>query len=168
MIVFLFLLGAYAYRLRGDSNEGGFIERHLGFIIGTQGGRLIWSFVVSSLLAFKVHDLAFFIMGLPLVFVGVMFGYFGAYFDLSNKDNLRLGNLARLTLRGMFIMFPLAFFTLPFKLYFLWYGVAAGALFVPFYYIGAKIALKIPMVAGNTQWGEWLLGGAILALTFWG
>lgn len=105
----------------------------------------------------------------PLIFLaayaGVTPGYFGGIFDLSLKENRNFKNYLKLTLRGMFIMLPVAIITIPLEVHGPLYGVLAGAMFVPCYLAGNYL-FKLSKLQGQTQYGEWLLGMCIGAASW--
>lgn len=107
------------------------------------------------------------VLSLPFSYLGVCMGYWGADFDLSTLTTRTWKNELLLSLRGMFIVLPLAIIFSPFHYYFLWLGVLAGALFTPCYLLGNIIRIKIPyIITSPTQWGEFLLGFCILGAVY--
>lgn len=139
------------YRLRGSAGDGGWVEKIFGFPTGTFLGRFFWCVPVALLMAHTPLDFLFYAF---LAYIGVMFGYWGGQFDLSQPKNNNWKNYATLTVRGMFIAFPLAVATGA------WWGVVAGALFVPCYKFSIPISgkIKLPMLHSFSEWGEFLLG----------
>jgi hypothetical protein len=149
--ILLALICGIGYRLRGSAGQGGWVEKIIGFPVGTFLGRFFWCIPVAAL---TTPSLLLFVPYVVLAYIGVMFGYWGGEFDLEAKANQNWKNYARLTIRGCFVAFPLALFTGA------WLGVVAGCLFVPYYKLSIPISrfLKLPMLKGFSEWGEFLLG----------
>jgi len=140
------ILGAIFYRVRGGGIDHLFSKPISNHIL-----RSVWALFVTLSLPIGWHSPFIF----ALAFVGVLFGYFGGEFNLALKENRVWRNYLILTARGAFIMFPLA---LTYGLIYsqLWYGVAAGLLFVPCY-----LADNYLKKLYKQNWGEILLGAAI-------
>lgn len=150
------LIGGIAYRIRG-----GLLDDLLGRELPNFWIRSVWALAVAIIIALKGYWLIS-----PLIFgfalIGVLPGYWGGKFDLGNLANRNIKNYLWLTARGMFIMLlPAALMTI-FGYYDVWYGVAAGALFVPCYLLG-NVLYRFSKLQGHTQYGEFLLGAVIMA-----
>lgn len=150
------IICALSYRIRG-----GLIDQIIGKEISNGWLRGQWALLITTLVFLKTSAWMLSPVIFITAFLGVVPGYFGGKFDLSLASNRNIKNYAWLTARGMFILFPcaLVLFTVPF-MEFLWYGVLAGALFVPCYVAG-NVIYKYCKWQGWTQWGEILLGAAI-------
>lgn len=149
------ILGGIAYRIRG-----GMLDDIIGREIPNNYIRSVWALYVMFMLPLSVWSPVIFALAL----VGVIPGYFGGKFDLTKRENRTWKNYAWLSLRGAFIMSPLALcFTMLYP--WLWLGVLAGALMPMWYWIGIKIPEKKPYVS-HSQIGEWFIGlsiGAVLS-----
>jgi len=153
--IILSIFCVIGYRLRGSAGEGGWVEKILGFPVGTIIGRLFWCIPFALLMTTTWWH---FFPLVVLAYIGVMFGYWGK-FDLENPNNRNWKNYALLTLRGAFIPLLVCAFIQDH-----YWAIAGGALFVPCYLLGGVISkrLKLPLLYGNTEWGEALLATAII------
>ena len=160
MIILWALLGGLCYRCRG-----GLADPYIGLALGKGTGyeapnniiRSVWALFIMVMLPLSLQTslLIFF-----LALLGVLPGYFNAEFDLSLPQNRNWRNYARLTARGMFICLPLAIVMSLLGNHAVWFGVVAGALFVPCYLAG-NLLYRVCKIQGHTQYGEWLLGMCI-------
>jgi hypothetical protein len=151
------ILCIIGYRLRGSAGEGGWVEKIIGFPIGTFAGRLLWCAPFAALVT---PSWAMFLPLVGMAYIGVMFGYWGE-FDLSLDKNRDWVNYTLLTLRGAFIALPACLVAGQ------WPAVFGGALFVPCYMAGLWISprLKLPLLHGFSEWGELLLATSIITGT---
>jgi len=166
----LFILGGYAYHFRGSAGEGGRIQQFIGESIGTQGGRALWAIVVTMMIAGATGNILM-LLAMPIpAFLGVLPGYFGGQFDLTKQPNRNVKNYGRLTLRGMFIAFPILV-VLSIMNGLGWHeggngglGVMLGGGFVLYYLLGKLIydlGIKIPLCEAWPEWAQFILGGAV-------
>lgn len=171
----IFLLGGIARRIAG---AGGIKEARLA--------RLPWVLFITFLMAGLTGNLwMLLIVPLP-AYLGICVGYFGAEFNVQEKQNRKPKNLLLLTLRGMFTALPIFIVTTliqiigtQFGLYICSSagigGIAAGIFFALCYLVGIPIQnflrkynIKIPHLQTFSQWGEFLSYGLIavgIALT---
>jgi len=149
--ILLIILGGLAYRVRG-----GLADDILGMELPNGWIRAVWALFVTCLIPAPIY---WFPVIFGLAFLGCAVGYFNAEFDIKNHRHWR--NYARLTARGMFTILPVAILGWLIG-YNAWWGVLAGALFVPCYEAGIAIYC-ISKLQTYTQYGEFLLGAAITA-----
>lgn len=170
MLYFLaFIVGAIGYRLRGGADE---TEKNIfGVNFGTQLRRILfWSVPVGVFVTYLTLNPLIGFFAVLLAWAGVVPDYFGGKFDLSLEENRNPKNYALLALRGGFIAAPLCagmilLSVLGIKISAPLGAIMAGAMF-PLYYLAGNVLIKyaqLPFVKGNTQWGEFLLGGFIMA-----
>lgn len=159
MLILWALLGGVCGRIRG-----GLLDDWLGRDLPNIFIRSFWAAAVTALLVTKPDNYFVSPIIFGLSYLGVMWGYFGGAFDLGKPENRNFGNYVTLTARGMCIMLPLAMFMTILLDCAIWFGVAAGALFVPCYLAG-NVLHRFFKIQGHTQWGEWLLYGSIMAAT---
>ncbi|WP_299074715.1 hypothetical protein [uncultured Paraglaciecola sp.] len=167
-----FIIGACLGRFRGGAlNET--IRNYLGFPNGWElennYARLPWAiavyFVLLSQIQFGLFPRDHVVVPLLMLAAamgGVIPSYWGGKFNLALKENRNPRNYAWLTLRGMFIAFPAAVIAAAYDVPNGFYGVVAGALFVPAYLTGYWIHSKYNKWMAGSQYGEALLYGSIL------
>jgi hypothetical protein len=163
MIQFIasFILSGFTGRIRGGlGNE--FVRKLLGkpdgWEIPNNYIRSVWAISVTLL----IWPATFILWPLTFIaaFIGVMPGYWKGKFNLADPANRNWKNYFWLTLRGMFIALPVAVLYSFYSDYTKWPAVVVGGLFVIYYLTGYRITKRSPIQAGS-QWGEWLLYGAI-------
>lgn len=149
------LIGALCYRIKG-----GLLDQIVGRELPNTLNRSIWALTVTI----KLTLASGFWLVSPLIFItsflGVAWGYFGQ-FDLALPKNRTRRNYFLLTLDGMCVMLPTAALMSVLGYHSVWFGVIAGASFVPCYLAGNHI-YKYCKIQGWTQYGELLLGFCIM------
>jgi hypothetical protein len=157
MSAILFILGGIFYRMRGSDMAwlSMLSKRNYGLF----EGRLFWAGLCTSVFMAVTGELWYMLL-LPLFYLGTIFGYFGGEFDLENPLNRNIKNYAPLSARGATFMLPVFLVTGQ-----AWGGVLLGALFPVYYLLGLplqKLKAPIPYLSKFSEWGEFLLGGSML------
>ena len=167
----IFLLGAYAYHLRGSAGGGGRLQQLLGEAPGTQVGRLIWAATVTFVLTACTGNM-WMMAFIPIpAFLGVLPGYWTGEFDLAKEKNRNPKNYAILSLRGAWIAFPVMLVLIAMREMGLHngdiggFGVIAGGMFHIWYLLGRSaynLGFRLPLVVAWPEWAQFILGGAVM------
>lgn len=157
-------LGFIGYRLRGSGKvlPG----------LGNTGQRLLfWGVPVGVMMALATGSWIFAMASVPLGWLGVIPGYWGGQFALADPANRNFKNYFILGLRGAFISLPIFLGSLVAQYFGVLdvtvglFGIIAGALFPVYYLAGLKLQkFKLPLLTNYAEWGEALLGTAVLAV----
>lgn len=157
-----FIFGFIGYRLRGSA-----IFPKLG---NTLRRIMFWGVPVGLIVFLTTKIWWAALASIPLAWLGVAPGYFGGEFALHKPENRNIKNYALLSLRGAWITAPIFIASLIAKHFGLLdhsiglFAVIAGALFPLYYLAGKKLEkVKLPLLTYYPEWGEALLGGAVLA-----
>lgn len=157
----LSIAGGFAYRIRGgmlDSYVGKLLNKPKEWEISNGIIRSVWALFVTAVCPFinwYILPLVF-----ALAFIGCSMGYWTGQFSVQQEKNQNIKNYAILTIRGFFIIAPVAALYSLFGIHSIWFGAVGGLLFIPCYFAGISIN-SIYRKIGYTQWGEFLLGVCI-------
>lgn len=171
MDITLAIICGLGYRLKGSAGPEGWVERIFKKPMPLDTARLLfWAFLIQTFLLFKHPELAKYGWAIFLAaWVGIKPGYFNGEFDLEKYKNNNWKNYLRLTLKGMSIAAPICFTLYICRQIGVYQGslgllgIAAGSLFVPYYKMSIPISrhLRVPMLQGFSEWGEFFLGTSI-------
>jgi len=157
MSIALFILGGIFYRMRGS--DMAWLAMLTKRTYGLFEGRLFWALLCTGMVSAVNGGLLYWLL-LPLFFLGVVPSYWRGQFNLEYAPNRNIKNYLWLSLRGAFIALPVFLATGQ-----AWGGILAGALFPAYYLLGLslqKLKSPIPYLSKFSEWGEFILGGAIL------
>ena len=155
------ILGSLAYLFKSGAFDHWFGRELPNWI-----GRSCWALVVTAAVYSHVQALLLPVC-FALAYLGVAVGYFNAEFNLMLTKNRVPMNYARLTARGMFLMFPLALFLSVFTDVNIWWSVIAGAAFIPSYMAGIAIYCYTGLWLYN-RWGDFAFSLCVMTALVYG
>lgn len=154
-MIFAFLVGGIAWRLRGTGLMPDWVARYC-----------VWGFTIGGTILLCTGNFLYAFASVILTGIGASFAYYG---DMNvGTTGKSFKNYLILTVMGMSRMLPLCIAAT-----IIGYGgmilpsVLAGASFVPVYLIGYKLP-KLSLLSFFTEWGEFLYGGAVLTALVYG